>query len=161
MRREIRRKSRLGNFFRIDKGIVHLDKLAEWNDREVALYPVLMAHTDAKGECYPNIETMAKLSGLSKRWAGKAVKELAERPEIGLTIKREHQGGGRWKHSYKVVPLPRNHQSTVRFYLELVNGGHWSALSRQAQRVYLAMRGMALRVDETEYETWLKALDAR
>jgi hypothetical protein len=150
------KQDQLKIFFRIDKDLIHSGDWAKLSKAAKSVYPVIGRHLNKKGETWVSLETIAREAGTTRQRASRGMKELEEKLagfEYMLWIDESTKKAYMYKHQ----PLPLDHPNTVRFHREIVDEGHWKELSPAAHSVYIAMRGLATKVQKNE-TSWVKAV---
>jgi hypothetical protein len=133
-----------GNYFKFDKSIVKAGDWAKLSKAGKAVYPVIAIHANSKGNCWPHIKTIAKLSGRTK---GTVISGIADLKRFRLVkVKKLPIKKGFRKNHYHVSSIaPPERGRWFPFHSELIrlrNGekGIWSKLSPSEQALYIVMR---------------------
>jgi hypothetical protein len=133
------------NYFRFDKDIVKDELWADLEPAAKTVYPVIAIHANAKGNCWPHIKTIKKLSGRkSNKTVHVGIADLKLRRLIKvrkLPIKR----GFRKNHYHvpSIAPLERGRWFPFHSELIRLRSGEkdiWSKLKSSEQALYIAMR---------------------
>lgn len=144
-------------YFRIDKDLIHSGQWAKMSKAEKSVYPVFGRHAGQRGTTFVAQETVAKEAGTTRQRVGRATKALAQRTGLGFKYKIRLEDVKKMAYSYILATPPPNHPNAIRFYKELIDEGYWAEMSASAHSVYIAMRGMATKVEENE-ANWVKAV---
>jgi hypothetical protein len=144
-------------YFRIDKDLIHSGEWARMSKAEKSVYPVLGRHADQRGTTFVAQETVAKEAGTTRQRVGRATKALAQRTGLGFNYTIRLKDIRKIAYSYILATPPTNHPNAIRFYKELIDEGYWAEMSASAHSVYVAMRGMATKVEEND-ANWVKAV---
>jgi hypothetical protein len=150
------KQDQLKIYFRIDKDLIHTGDWAKLSKAAKSVYPVIGRHLNKRGETWVSLETIAREAGTTRQRASRGMRELKEKLS-GFEYKLWIDESTKKAYMYKHQPLPQDHPNTVRFHREIVDEGHWKELSPAAQSVYIAMRGLANKVQKNE-ESWLRSV---
>ncbi|WP_319550377.1 helix-turn-helix domain-containing protein [Desulfogranum marinum] len=100
------------------------------------VYVSIAVHCDEEGTAFPGEDTIAKLTGLSRKTVRKAINELAK---AGLLrIERWKTKRGHSAKRYHVKKTPRD--TGFPFSKDIVATGTWGEMGSCGQAVYISMR---------------------
>ena len=96
--------------------------------RARAVLMALVLHVDIEGRCHPSMETLASITGYSKRTVQRAIQELEDDGFIRCRRSRD----GRTSTRYQLL-AHRNHLLGIRFSRDKPHRGQWYMLEGRAR----------------------------
>lgn len=129
------------NFFKFDRELVRSGKWANLPKASKSVYPVILAHCNARGTAFPGQETIAILSGRTEKTVREGIKGLQEFP--GFKAYKILTGRGHLSYRYKIDITPDGKGRSFSLYKCLFESGYWSELSPCAHSLYIVMRTFA------------------
>ncbi len=87
----IRRQRGCGaNYFEVPQSLI--PKIAEMDCGEIRVYLILASHANAEGKCWPCVERVASLAGVSVRWVQRALVALEGRGLVRRQVRKTNRG---------------------------------------------------------------------
>ena len=119
-------------FSRIPREIIELGYWAKLPLNSKAIYPPILKHVNKeRGLAFPSIRTLAILSGVTEKTAGKGVNGLNGLP--GFKKVRKMSKRGHTAYHYLINEPIRDSRNTIWFSHSYINGGNWSQLTQTAK----------------------------
>lgn len=101
-----------------------------------ALLPVLLRHSNTKGEAYPGEGRLAAMSGLTRKTVRSAARELQDRVIIKISTRITRKG--RTRKTYH-LPIPDEDEARGVFIPSIqIDGGNWACLKPSAKSLAVA-----------------------
>lgn len=128
-------------FFRWDKDLVKSKGWASLSLSAKAVFPVIAAHCNKAGFCWPSQRIIAELAGYTEKTVREGIKGLKKVSFAGINTKKISGNGSIWPITYYFLQLPKlGKKGYFPFHKSLIDNKKWSRLTHSAQALYPAMR---------------------
>ena len=123
-----------GMTLRMPKEVIENRYWAKLPLNSKAIYPPILKHVNKeRGLAFPSIRTLAILSGVTEKTAGKGVNGLNGLP--GFKKVRKMSKRGHTAYHYLINEPIRDSRNTIWFSHSYINGGNWSQLTQTAKAI--------------------------
>ncbi|MBT3923876.1 MAG: helix-turn-helix domain-containing protein [Nitrospina sp.] len=132
---------RNGLSFRLPRKIIDEGYWSNLSSASKAVYLPLLKFTNKQGAAWPSQRTLAIVSGVTEKTAGKGIKGLNGLPGFGkkqYITRRGHTAN----HYHIKEPAP-DYDHTIWFSHDYINGGNWSQLTPAAKAVFPVLKSFA------------------
>ncbi len=143
-------------YFRIPKIIIKESLWANLNQASKSVYVPLLKFVNKHGFAFPSLRTLAIVSGVTEKTAGRGVKGLEGLP--GFKKVRKISGRGHIAYNYAIKEPPPDGKHSIWFSHAYINGGNWSQLTPTAKAVLPVLQCFAgwdieayCKLEEIEY----------
>jgi len=146
-----------GLSLRMPRIIIEESLWANLDQASKSVYVPLLKFVNKNGRAFPSLRTLAIVSGVTEKTAGKGIKGLDGLP--GFNKIRWISSRGHIAYKYKIDEPPPDHKHTVWISHDYINGGNWSQLTPTAQAVLPVLKFFAFweiewycELEDMEYE---------
>jgi len=126
---------------RMAREIIEQGYWAKLRTSSQAIYPSILKFINKNGLAFPSLRTLAIVSGVTEKTAGKGVQGLEGLPGFRKIRKISRHGHTIYNYTIK-EPLP-DYQHTIWFSHSYINGGNWSKLNPTAKAVLPVLKCFA------------------
>lgn len=150
-------KINYSNFWRFDKQLVKTKRWARLPSATKRIYPVVAVHANKEGVAWPSQETIAVLTGCTKKTVREGNSGIFRLPNHKVKIWNTNRGHRAKKYKFPVTPDERGR--AFNFPRSVIDGGNWFMLKPTAQALYSVVKTFAY-FDYDEYLDSLSEEDA-